>query len=199
MTRRDDPERLIPLPGTTMPQTFSVGARSRFVTGVALATLLLSLVGLVAGVLEQATQVAWAATLAFAGEAGHGPLPPATRWLARELPWVIDVGVVLCAAMAVASLGVIQRLEWARRVFIAGLVATAVVALGGLWLQQEFMQLLADTAHRRAPLPAPAGDVLDGLLAAARWLGVGATAVATLLGVAVIRRLGSDAVRQEFA
>ena len=182
-----------------MPQTYTVGARSRFVTGIALATLLLSLVGLVAGVLEQATQLAWGATLAFAGEAGHGPLPPATRWLARELPWVIDAGVVLCAAMAVASLGLAQRLEWARRVFIAGLVVTAVVALGGLWLQQEFMQLLADTTHRRAPLPSPAADVLDGLLAAARWLGAAAMVGAAVAGVAVIRRLGSDAVRQEFA
>jgi len=179
-----------------MTQTFTVGARSRLVTSIAWAFLLLGLAGIVSGVIEQASQGAWASALA-----GRDPatLPPLTRSLLRFLPAVIASGVLLSGAMAVVSLGVLQRLEWARRTFIGLLVVTIAMNLAGLWLQQEFVQLLVDTTRRQAPLPAHAADLFEGVVAAARWMAGLGSAVATLMLAAVIRRLMSPAVRQEFA
>jgi hypothetical protein len=179
-----------------MPQTYTVGARSRFVTLVAWMFLLIGVLGIVSGVVEQATQGAWALGLA---QRDPALLPPLTRALLRFLPAVIASGVVLSGAMAVCALGLLQRLEWARRAFIALLAVTIAMNLAGLWLQQEFLQLLVDTTRRQAPLPASASEVLDGVVSAARWMAAGATLAATVALASIIRRLLSPAVRQEFA
>lgn len=180
-----------------MPQTFTVGARSRFVTLVALLFLALGIAGMAAGLVEQATQRAWTAALALGG--ADPALPAATRWMARELPAILASGIALCGALAVVSVGLLQRLEWARRLFIGLLALTLVVALGGSWLQQVFLQSMVDAAHRQGPMPAAAAGLFDGLATAARWL-AGAVSVAVALGMAeIMRRLMSPAVRQEFA
>jgi hypothetical protein len=180
-----------------MPQTFTVGSRSRFVSLVACLFLLIGLAGMAAGLIELATQRAWAAALGLAADASD--LPVAARWIARELPLVIASGVALSGALAVCALGLLQRLEWARRAFLGLLVLVVVVTLAGGWLQQEFVQLLVDSTHRHAAMPAAAVGVFDGLVTAARWMAAGATAAAILVIAGIARRLASAGVRQEFA
>jgi hypothetical protein len=101
--------------------------------------------------------------------------------------------------MAVCALGLLQRLEWARRTFIALLFVTIAMNLAGLFLQQEFLQLLVDTTRRQTPLPAGANDVFEGVVSAARWMAAGATFAATIVLASIIRRLRLPVVRQEFA
>ncbi len=89
-----------------------------------------------------------------------------------QLPGVAGVGAVLLAlALAASSVGLMLRLEGARRAFIACAGFVAMAAVAGLWWQAG-----------RLPLPA-----------------VGtASLVALVLMAWVIGRLNSDGIRQEF-
>ena len=71
--------------------------------------------------------------------------------------------------------------------------------LAGLWLQQEFMHLLVDSALRQATLTQPAADLFGGVVTMARVLAGFLTLVASVALAGIIRRLMSPAVRQEFA
>jgi len=73
------------------------------------------------------------------------------------------------------------------------------VDLAGLWLQQEFMHLLVDSALRQATLTQPAAELFGGVVTAARVLAGFITLVASAALVGIIRRLMSPSVRQEFA
>jgi hypothetical protein len=73
------------------------------------------------------------------------------------------------------------------------------VDLAGLWLQQEFMHLLVDSALRQATFTRSAADVFGGVVTAARVLAGFITLVGSLALVGIIRRLMSPSVRQEFA
>jgi hypothetical protein len=102
-------------------------------------------------------------------------------------------------ATLAAAVGLLLRLDWARRVFI-GLLAFAIVAnLLGLWLQHEVVQSLVSSTLTRTPLPPQAADVFGGFVTAARVMAVGVTLLVCALMGWVIRRLMSPAVRQEFA
>ena len=99
----------------------------------------------------------------------------------------------------VCAFGLLRRIEWARRVFIGLLMVAIGVDLAGLWLQQEFMHLLVDSALRQAALTQSAADVFGGVVTAARVLAGFITLVASVALVGIIRRLMSPSVRQEFA
>ena len=117
----------------------------------------------------------------------------------RHAPWVFSSAIALSLAMIVCAFGLLRRIEWARRVFI-GLLAVAIgVDLAGLWLQQEFLQVLVDPALRHAPLTQPAAELFGGVLTVARVLAGFVTLVASVALVGIIRRLMSPSVRQEFA
>ena len=96
------------------------------------------------------------------------------------------------------AVGLLLRLEWARRFFIALLLVVITANLAGLWLQHEVLHALVDRTLRRSALPPQAADVFGGLATAAQGMAVFVTlAVSAWLGW-VIRRLMSDTVRQEF-
>ncbi|HEX4508593.1 MAG TPA: hypothetical protein VH328_00870 [Burkholderiaceae bacterium] len=177
-----------------MPQTFSVGARSRFVTFVAWMFLALSALSCAWAVIQNATQASWAAELAT-----HQPmLPGLGGLLLRELPWLLSAAAALSLATALCAVGLLRRLEWARRLFIALLGLAIMVDLAGLWLQQEMVHLLVESALR-APLPQGAASLLGGAVTTARVLAALLTLGASLALADIIRRLMSPAVRQEFA
>jgi hypothetical protein len=177
-----------------MPQTFNVGSRSRFVTFVAWAAILLAGIACEWAAIQNATQSSWAA---LAGE--QSSLPWLSGFLLRHSTWVFSAAVTLSLATLVCAFGLLRRIEWARRVFI-GLLAVAIVAdLAGLWLQQEFMHVLVDTTLRQAVLPQAAAEVFGGVVTAARVLAALVTLVASVVLAGVIRRLMSPAVKQEFA
>lgn len=170
-----------------MPQTFNVGARSIFVTVTAWLFIALAAVASISVLLPNSA---------------IGSLLPPSAWPSRllidYLPWMVAGGVLLCLATLASAIGLLMRLDWARRVFI-GLVAVALVAnLLGLWLQQEVLQSVADSTLSGAALAPQAAGVLGGFVTAARVLAVVVTLGACSLLAWIIRRLTSSSVRQEF-
>jgi hypothetical protein len=178
-----------------MPQTFNVGSRSRFVTFVAWLFLLLGAFACAWAVIQNATQSSWVAELGV----DRAALPWLSAKLVHYLPWVLSSAAALSLAMLVCSIGLLQRVEWARRLFIGLLMVAMVVDLGSLWLQQEFVQLFVQSALRQAPLPQQAAALFDGMVTTARVLAGFLTLAAGLVLAGIIRRLMSPAIRQEFA
>ena len=177
-----------------MPQTYNVGSRSRFVTFIAWMFILLAAFACEWAVIQNATQSSWAA---LAGD--QASLPWLTGLLMRHATWVFSTAIALSLATMVCGFGLLRRIEWARRVFIGLLMVAIGVDLAGLWLQQEFMHLLVDSALHQATLTPSAADVFGGVVTAARLLAGIITLVASLVLAGIIRRLTSPSVRQEFA
>ena len=173
-----------------MPITIAVGARSLFVTAVAWLFIGLGLIASGSALLQNAML------------ASLLPLPPQaglTGWLVAKLPWVTGTSLVLSLAMLASAVGLLLRLDWARRTFIGLLVVAIVANLLGLWLQQELMQAIVDHALSSASLPPKAAGVFGGFVTAARVMAVVVTLGACGLLAWIIRRLMSASVRQEFA
>jgi hypothetical protein len=176
-----------------MPKTFSVGAPSRFVTVTAwVAIVLAAAVALLAG-----WQQAELASLLPQWQ--QRPLPVVSGWLLRGMPWVLATAAGLALVLVASAIGLLLRLDWARRVFI-GLVALAIAAnLFGLWLQHEAVQLWVERTLGAVVLPGPAAGVFGGLLTLAQVMAGMVTVAAALVLVWVIGQLNSERVRQEFA
>ena len=177
-----------------MPQTYNVGSRSRFVNFIAWMFILLAAFACEWAVIQNATQSSWSA---LAGD--QSSLPWLTGLLMRHVTWVYSTAIALSLAMIVCAFGLLRRIEWARRVFIGLLMVAIGVDLAGLWLQQEFMHLLVDSALRQTTLTQPAADLFGGVVTMARVLAGFLTLVASVALVGIIRRLMSPSVRQEFA
>jgi hypothetical protein len=171
-----------------MPQTFNVGARSIFVTATAWLFIALAIIA--------------SASVMLPNSALGSLLPAsigASKLLAEYLPWIVAGAVLLSLATIASAIGLLLRLDWARRAFI-GLVVVALVAnLLGLWLQQEILQSVAANTLNGAALAPQAAGVLGGFVTAARVLAVVVTLGACSLLAWIIRRLMSPSVRQEFA
>jgi hypothetical protein len=179
-----------------MPQTFNVGARSIFVTVTAWVFIVLGAMASASALLQNA----FVASFAPAGAAQHlPPLPLLTSLLLGYLPWVVGTGLVVSIAMLASAIGLLLRLDWARRVFIALLVFAIVANLLGLWLQHEVVQSVVANTLSGAALPPEALGVFGGFVTAARVMAVLVTLSACGMLVWIIRRLMSPAVRQEFA
>jgi hypothetical protein len=179
----------------TMPQTFNVGARSLFVTVTAWVFILLGAVASASALLQNAGLASFLLGL----KGSHEPLPLLTGWLMRYLPWVVHAGLVFSLATLAAAVGLLLRLDAARRVFIGMLALTIAANLLGLWLQQELVQSLVDATLSHAALPQQAASVFGGFVTAARSMAVVMTLGACALLAWIIRRLMSAPVRQEFA
>jgi hypothetical protein len=161
-----------------MPQTFNVGARSIFVTVTAWLFIVLAAMASVGAVLP----------------AIGLPSP-----LTSTSPWLVAAGVLLSLVTIASAIGLLMRLDWARRVFIV-LIALALAAnLLGLWLQQEVLQSVAASTLSATSLPPQTAGVVGGFVTAARVMAVVVTLGACGLLALIIRRLMSSAVRQEFA
>lgn len=180
-----------------MPQTFNVGARSLFVTVTAWVFIALSGLATVSALIQNAA----VASLLPAPVAAmpSQPLPLLTGLLLGYLPWVVGFGLAMSVATLASAIGLLLRLDWARRVFIGLLVVAIVFNLLGLWLQHEVVQSLVQVTIGRAQLPPQAADVFGGFVTVARVLAVALTLVACGLLGWIIRRLMSPLVRQEFA
>jgi hypothetical protein len=180
-----------------MPQTYNVGARSLFVTATAWVFILLGALASLSAVVQNAAVAALMPGLPIGAE--RGALPLLTGLLIGYLPWVVGTGLVVSLATLASAIGLLLRLDWARRVFI-GLLAFAIVAnLLGLWLQQEVVQSLVNNTLNTVSLPAQALGVFGGFVTAARVMAVLVTLFACALLGWIIRRLMSSSIRQEFA
>lgn len=180
-----------------MPQTFNVGSRSLFVTLTAWVFLCLAGLASLSALLQNATLASWMPGLQGLGTSQ--PLPLLTGLLIAYLPWVVGAGLAVSLATMASAVGLLLRLDWARRCFI-GLLGLAIAAnLLGLWLQHEVVQSVVEATLARAPLPPTAADVFGGFVTAARLMAVMVTLAACGVLGWIMRRLMSPAVRQEFA
>jgi hypothetical protein len=171
-----------------MPITIAVGSRSLFVTATAWVFILI-------GMAASASALVQNAMLASLLPAAHG----VTGWLTAYLPWVTLAGLALSVATLGSAVGLLLRIDWARRVFIGLLVVAIVANLLGLWLQQELMQAVVSSTLSSAVLPPKALGVFGGFVTAARVMAVVVTLGACGVMGWIIRRLMSASVRQEFA
>lgn len=180
-----------------MPQTLNVGSRSLFVTLTAWLFLALGALASVSALLQNAVSASWLPGLQGLGAVQ--PLPLLSGLLLGYLPWVMVAGLALSLATMASAVGLLLRLEWARRCFI-GLLALAIAAnLLGLWLQHEIVQSVLEATLARSPLPAAAARVFGGFVTASQAMAGVMTLVACAALGWIIRRLMSASVRQEFA
>jgi len=180
-----------------MPQTFNVGSKSLFVTITAWVFIVLAAMASISAVLQNAAVASFLPGLTVVGNVQ--PLPLLTGLLMGYLPWVVGAGLLMSLATLACAVGLLVRLEWARRIFIVLLVLAIAANFAGLWLQQEMLQSVVNSTLRHAPLPPLAADVFGGFVTAARVTAVLVTLGACGLLVWIIRRLMSPSVRQEFA
>jgi hypothetical protein len=173
-----------------MPITIAVGSRSLFVTAIAWLFILLGLAASASALVQNAMLASLLPLPTQAGLAG---------WLMAKLPWVTGACLALSLAMLASAVGLLLRLDWARRSFIGLLVVAIVANLLGVWLQQELMQAIVDHALASTALPPTAAGVFGGFVTAARVMAVVVTLGACGVLAWIIRRLMSAAVRQEFA
>jgi hypothetical protein len=180
-----------------MPQTFNVGSRSLFVSVTAWVFILL---GAAASALTLIQGAATASLLpGFALGFGARPLQGMAGLLAAHMPWVAGVALALSIGTLAAAIGLLLRLEWARRAFIVVVVLAMVTNLAGLWLQQELLQGLIDHTLSRTPLPREAAGVFGGFATVARAAAVTLSVFTCVLLAWIIGRLSTQSVRQEFA
>jgi hypothetical protein len=180
-----------------MPQTFNVGSRSLFVSVTAWVFILFGLTTSTLSVIQGASIASLLPGLNL--NLDVKPLQGLMKMLAGHLAWVAAIALALSIGTLVAAAGLLLRLEWARRAFIA-VVALAILAnLAGLWLQQELLQALIDHTLSRVPLPLEAAGVFGGFAAVARVAAVTLSAGTCLTLAWIIARLSTQTVRQEFA
>jgi hypothetical protein len=178
-----------------MPQTYNVGARSRFVTATAWVFIVLAALACVSALVQNAAVTSILPGLQRKAQS----LPLLTGLLVGYLPWVVGTGLVVSFATLASAIGLLLRLNWARRVFI-GMLAFAIVAnLAGMWLQHEVVQSVVSSTLSSAPIPPQVLDVFGGFVTAAKVMAIVMTLCACAVLAWIIRRLMSASIRQEFA
>lgn len=181
-----------------MPQTYNVGYRSPFVTAIAWVFIVLAALASASALVQNAAVTSMLPGLQGGADKGQS-LPLLTGLLVAYLPWVVGAGLVVSFATLASAIGLLLRLDWARRVFI-GMLGFAIVAnLAGMWLQHEVVQSVVSSTLSRAPIPAQAVDVFGGFVTAARVMAILMTLSACAVLAWIIQRLMSPVVRQEFA
>jgi hypothetical protein len=180
-----------------MPQTFNVGARSLFVTATAWVFIVLAVLASMSALVQNAGLASLVPGLQVT--TGSAALPLLTGLLVGYLPWVVGTGLVMSLATLASAIGLLLRLDWARRSFIGLLIFAIVANLLGLWLQQEVLQSVVSSTLSSVAIPERALGVFGGFVTAARVMAVLMTLVGCALLGWIIRRLMSASVRQEFA
>jgi hypothetical protein len=179
-----------------MPQTYYVGSRSPFVTLIAWAFILVAAIASASAIVQSAEVDSvlpqWRAT-------GVQMMPTFTSFLLKYLPWLMGASVVVSLALLTCAVGLLMRMEWARRTAIALLVLAIAANLGGLWLQHEVVRALVQSTLQAASMPQAAVGLFGGFATAAQIMAMLVT-LACCVGLGwLIRQLNSDVVRQEFA
>ncbi|PPT59811.1 hypothetical protein [Xanthomonas arboricola] len=175
--------------------------RGGFVTPLAWVSLLLGVVSAMSNLLQIAMIVLMPDAAALGLPEGIS-LPTSLQWLIDHGLSLSVVGVVLSVAFAWLSWALLQRREWARVGFVAVLLVTALLNVGGLALIGPLFEgvqamLPADVVH------SPEWPQLQARLQATRQVallltGLGVLAIGSL-HAALAWRLCTPAVRAEFA
>lgn len=173
-----------------MPHTIPVGSRSLLVTAtawlvIALALLIFGSTGL--------------PTLGLPWPQALQPLALQWQPLADQAPWLLAAGGLVAAVLVACAVGLVRRLEWARRLAIGVLALAAISQLGGLWLQHQLVSGLLDLTLHSQPLPDLAAGVLGTLASTTQALGWLLSLTAGALMLWLMWRLIRGRERHEFA
>jgi hypothetical protein len=181
-----------------MPQTYNVGSRSLFVTLVGWIFIVIAAAGSASALLQGAGAALSHVELPWQ-PADSQSLPLISGFLRGHLHWVMGTGLLLAVVALAGAIGLLLRLEWARRTVLVVLGVGIAANLMGLWLQHEVIQAVVHTSLSQASLPSSLADVFGGFVTASRVMAVVMTLGICALCGWVMRRLMSDSVRQEFA
>ena len=180
-----------------MPHTIHVGGRSLLVTLTAWVFIVLGAIASASAVVQNAVVASLVPGMHVSSDI-H-PLPSLTGLLMGYLTWVVGAGLLMSLATLASAIGLLLRLDWARRVFIGVLTLAIAANLAGLWLQQEVVHSLVSATLSSAPIPQQALGVFGGFVTAARVMAILFTLGACTMLAWIIRSLMSPRVRQEFA
>lgn len=178
-----------------MPESLNVGARSRFVTAIAWLFIVLTLMASSAAVLHNASLASLLPGLQEQAGRSTGP----GNWALGYLPWVLGAGLLMAMATFAFAIGLLLRLEWARKGFIGVLGLAVAVNVVGLWVQHELVAHVVSRTLKMAPLPAQAADVFGGFVTATSVMGVLVSVLTCVFLGWTMHRLSTPAVRREFA
>lgn len=180
-----------------MPNTINVGARSVFVTTTAWVFIVLGMLASALALIQNAHVASLMPGLQD-GQESQG-LPFMSGLLMAYLPGVLVASFAMSLLTLVSAIGLLLRLDWARRAFIGVLVVAIVVNIAGLWLQHEMVQSVVTSTLTRTTLPAQVLEVFGSFVTAARVMAAMVTLGACMVLAWIIRSLMSPLVRQEFA
>lgn len=166
-----------------MPHTIYLGTRSLFVSTTAWTFIVLGLLASTSALLQHAQLASL----------------PAGLQAHPTLPWVLLAGLVMSLATVASAVGLLLRLDWARRAFIGVLVVTIVANVAGLWLQHALVHSLVDATLTQATVSPQVLGVFGGFVTAAQVMGALVTLGACGVLAWIIGTLMSPGVRQEFA
>jgi hypothetical protein len=172
-----------------MTQTLRVGSRSPFITAAAVAAIVLM-------VFAAPVVATWGDSVS---EALARLLPLWRAWILPTAQWWSAGVAVLVGATLTGSIGLLMRLEWARRLFVAALALWFCLALAGSWLNQEVIGVVVQQSLSHTALPAAVAGTVDGLGVALRVLAAVVNLGLCALLVWTMAKLGSRPIRQEFA
>lgn len=178
----------------------AAATRSGFVTTMALLSLALAGLGVVANLVQALAALAMPSGADLAVLLPPGvPLPPLLGWLDRHLLALSLAGALGSALLGAVSWGLLRRHEWGRRGFIALLLLAALGNFASLPLLDHAFDGLGPAMTALNGLD---GGDLQVLLATMQrtlfWGGLlGALAVAALHGW-IAWRLGRPDIRAEF-
>ena len=130
------------------------------------------------------------------------PLPPdmpaSMGWIFTHMAWFFRGFLLLSVITLVAAIGLLQRRDWARRLFIGLMVFAIAYQLLGLLAQWWFLGAMQQTLPMPANAPAQfAHGMRNFMLAVQVMSAIMAAGLSVLFGW-IIKRLHSAAIRHEF-
>lgn len=126
-------------------------------------------------------------------------LPPWALFLFHHVYWLILTYLLVALAELLASIGLLLRKEWARRLFIVFMVGAILWQLVNLGIQFTYSFGTDTIASMPANVPAGMVEGFDVYSTVMRVLSVVATVGFCVLYAWIIKRLLSPAIQAEFA
>lgn len=162
-------------------------------------SLALGILGVVSGIMQALMLLALPADRLVAGLlatlAPDAQLPPALRWVLEHLGLLNLLSLLSSALFSLVSWGLLKRYEWGRLGFIWFLACSAVAGLAGAF---ALARALPGAIGAEAADLAQADPLLLQIQSATAMVLLVAAALVAALHAAIIWKLRSKAVRDEF-
>ena len=122
-------------------------------------------------------------------------MPPAAEFIADHFQLLSGAFLVLSVITLISSIGLLNRKNWARLIFIFLMALGILWNLGGLFLQQDMFTSIPSTATEAFPeIQSQFESITHTVMIFSVIMAIGASIVLAW----IIKRLASKQVRQEF-